>query len=226
MKIKAVCFDIDGTLYPNYRMYTLMLPTFLMHPRLSIAYSKARKKMRQISFADYEGMSFRQIQATVVKEFYRTALSVEELEKKIENDLYRSWEHAFKRVRAYDRVRETMDVLKSQGILLGVLSDFPVQHKLRYLQLPRDFFAHISSSEEAGALKPDEKAFLPLIEAFECDPSEILYVGNSYEKDVLGARKMGFLTAHLVRKKPKETVANFSFANFEEFIKKIKILMI
>lgn len=226
MKIKAVCFDIDGTLYPNWQMVWLMLPAFLADIPLNRAYGKVRKQLRTLSWEGKEELPLRTVQAQLVKEELKSPLSVEETESLIETNLYRRWVSDFKRVKGYPQVKEALTLIRAQGLKTGVLSDFPIQNKLRYLNLSKDCFDVALCSETVGRLKPDKRPFLALAEALECDPSEVLYVGNSYEKDIVGANRVEMLTAHLTRKRPKETVANFSFRDFGEFIKKIKTLMI
>ena len=42
-EIKAVAFDIDGTLYPNYRLYIKMAFYFLKNLKFFLHYNKIRK---------------------------------------------------------------------------------------------------------------------------------------------------------------------------------------
>jgi putative hydrolase of the HAD superfamily len=57
----------------------------------------------------------------------------------------------------------------------------------------RKFFACVISSQEAGIEKPDPRIFqLPVdILSLSTESDRILYVGNEYEADVLGARAAG-----------------------------------
>jgi putative hydrolase of the HAD superfamily len=52
-------------------------------------------------------------------------------------------------------------------------------------------------SEESGALKPAAEPFLLLSRRLGIDPERILYVGNSCEKDIVGAHALGMKTALL-----------------------------
>jgi FMN phosphatase YigB (HAD superfamily) len=64
------------------------------------------------------------------------------------------------------------------------------------------FFHHILSAAEVGRSKPFALGFLSLIQRLgNIPPSRILFIGDAYEKDVLGAKAMGMETAFLVRNK-------------------------
>jgi putative hydrolase of the HAD superfamily len=45
--IKAVAFDLDGTLYPDYRLYVRLIPLALRHARFLKAFAKARNIIHQ-----------------------------------------------------------------------------------------------------------------------------------------------------------------------------------
>ena len=50
------------------------------------------------------------------------------------------------------------------------------------------------------------------------EPEEILYVGDHYEYDVLGAHAVGMRVAHLTRKERPDSVADFQFGGYKELI--------
>jgi len=45
-------------------------------------------------------------------------------------------------------------------------------------------------TEDWGVLKPHQRAFDGIIQTIRIQPSEILYVGNNVEYDILGAKKL------------------------------------
>ena len=49
MAIRAVGFDIDGTLYPDYRAQWRSIPFFLFHARSVLAFSRTRRILRDLS---------------------------------------------------------------------------------------------------------------------------------------------------------------------------------
>jgi putative hydrolase of the HAD superfamily len=207
MKIKAVGFDIDGTLYPNFSMYMRSSSSFISHPMLVLHFGKIRKEIRK---TEYIG-DFRETQAKLLA--YSMKIPVDKAEDLMERHLYQRWVYSFKGVKPFKDVRPALLSLKRNGIKLGALSDFPVEKKLDFLGLT-DLMDIAFSSEETGHLKPHSAPFTNMISKFGVGPEEILYVGNSYKYDVIGARNAGLRTAHLVKKPHPDTLADFSFQSF------------
>ncbi|MCK5672339.1 MAG: HAD family hydrolase [Spirochaetales bacterium] len=207
MKIKAVGFDIDGTLYPNLSMYLSSASSFFCHPRLVYHFGKVRKEIRKTESSG----DFRANQAKLLA--YSMKISHEKAADLIERQLYQRWVYSFKGVKPFKSVRPALLSLKREGLKLGALSDFPVERKLDFLGLA-DLMEIAFSSEETGHLKPHNAPFINMISKLGVKPEEILYVGNSYKYDILGAKKVGLRTAHLVKKPDPNSEADFSFYSF------------
>ena len=56
------------------------------------------------------------------------------------------------------------------------------------------YFDHFFSQKELGFKKPDPNFFLSIINKLNLNPSTSLMIGNSYEKDIAGAKKAGLNT--------------------------------
>ncbi|MDC7219947.1 MAG: HAD family hydrolase [Spirochaetales bacterium] len=190
MSVKAVAFDIDGTLYPNRSMYFHSIPFYLSHFRLISAFSKIRKDIRKITPVD----DFPALQA----ELFAKELSIEpeEAGQIIEKVFFSDWELIFKRVRIFPGARELLLSLQERGIKTAALSDFPVGNKLNYFNLA-DCWDVIMSSDESGYLKPSREPFLELAKRLDVKPEEVLYVGNNSAYDVGGSRAAGMMSAHV-----------------------------
>lgn len=197
-KISAVAFDLDGTLYPNYRLYIQLFPFLIKEQKFLRAFGKARDRLRQEAphsiglYKDPGGLRFYQRQAQYMGEILKEDPAY--LALKTERFVYRGWEPHFKKVKLYSHVSETLRRLRDRGIKLGLLSDFPPGKKIENLGLS-GLWDTMLCSEIIGWLKPDPRAFLELARTMELPPEEILYVGNSYSYDVLGARKAGMKAA-------------------------------
>jgi putative hydrolase of the HAD superfamily len=84
---------------------------------------------------------------------------------------------------------------------LGVVSNGPAAQQRSKLERTgiADRFEHVIVSEEASASKPDAAIFLLACEAFGTAPSDVVYVGDRYDTDALGARGAGLAGVWLDR---------------------------
>jgi putative hydrolase of the HAD superfamily len=195
-KLGAVAFDLDGTLYPNYRLNLRLIPFALREFPLLLALGRARDRLRGkhcpreplLPGEDYYGAQARLMAA----QLGRTDRA--EVGEKVERLIYRGWESHFTKIKLYPRVGETLDKLRRAGLKLALLSDFPPEGKLRALGL-EGIWDLVLCSEVLGALKPDPLPFECLARGLGLEPSRILYVGNSLAYDVRGALNAGLKAA-------------------------------
>jgi HAD superfamily hydrolase (TIGR01549 family) len=107
--------------------------------------------------------------------------------------------------RLYPETREVLESLQSRGVPMGVLSNWDYQLPLRFEELDLAHYFHfVLSSSQAGLEKPGALLFhfgLEHIQEVRPDlaPHDCLYVGDHYEKDVLGAQSAGFKPIWIVR---------------------------
>lgn len=138
-------------------------------------------------------------------------------QERIERQFYSKWRTTFTKIRVYPQVRETFVWLKDLGLKVAVLSDFPIEEKLTTLGI-EDLVDFSLCSEESGYLKPHPKPFLDMAKALEVDPSLLLYVGDSYSKDIVGANAVGMSSALITpRGVRKKGGATFTFSDYNEF---------
>jgi len=102
----------------------------------------------------------------------------------------------------FPEVDETLAGLKKKGMRLAVISNaFPNQRqKLRGLDI-EGYFEDIILSSEVGFPKPDRRIFEVALAKLGVAPEESLYVGDSYEKDIIGAKNAGMKTVLVDRLK-------------------------
>jgi len=211
MKFSAVTFDLDGTLYPEYRLNLRLLPFILKDNRLLRAMGAARIQLRESDrvsggnpgrVPESNNGDFYEAQARLMGEILN--MPMEEAREKTERLIYRGWEPLFKKVKLFPHVRETLEVFRDKGIKLGLLSDFPPEIKLEHLKIG-GFWQAVFSSELTGHLKPHPAPFLELARRMETPPEQILYVGNSISYDVVGACNVGMKTALIQRRWKKRS---------------------
>ena len=62
----------------------------------------------------------------------------------------------------------------------------------------RDFFRDVTLSSVTGYRKPDENIFKVSLLQVQSEPSTCAYVGDTYSRDIIGARRAGFgMTFHI-----------------------------
>lgn len=215
--IKAIAFDIDGTLYPAYRLNVRIVLHFFAHIREFMHFGLTRRELRKTApvgdLFKYQAILFGR----------RMKISTPDAESILDKTAYRGLEKYFKNVRPYDDVLETFAKLKEAGYKIALLSDFPPEQKGDLWGL-KPYCDKILSTEKIGALKPSKYPFGILAMELGVKPQEILYVGNSAKYDIVGAKNAGMKTAYLepfwrrLFNKPLEA-ADISFKDYKQFQK-------
>ena len=223
MRYKAICFDIDGTLYPFSLMQKRLLRIWLRHPFFVTRYNRMRKQFRLWQKSFKQDIPFRWREAVIIQNGTGEELDKSFLESdyqktydSLKRKMYDPMENLYRKTEPFDGVRETFRSIKAHGLKIGVFTDFPMYEKLKSMGLDEyvDFGA---SSDDAGFLKPDSHCFGYLLYNLKMEPSDVLYVGDSYVKDIVGAHNAG-IDAVLVNVKPSEyPLAKEVFGSWKEF---------
>ncbi|MBQ3317265.1 MAG: HAD family hydrolase [Spirochaetales bacterium] len=209
MAYKAVCFDIDGTLYPIGIMNRRLLRIGMAHPLFNLRYRRNRKQLRLFQKDYRKAIPFRWREAMVIQnrtgaepaggfdeKDYRSTYG------RLEKWVYRPMERLYRSTKPFDGVRETFEKIRLHGLKIGVFTDFPLFEKLKGMGID-DLVDFAASSDDAGFLKPDAHCFEYLLYNLKMDAKDVLYVGDSYSKDIMGASAAG-LDAVLVNVRPSE----------------------
>ena len=98
----------------------------------------------------------------------------------------------------YPMVRKTLIELIRMGLKLGVLSDAPrtpLYTRIATLKLNKYFNNIVTADDVGGKRKPDPAPFLKICEAMDVKPEETIMVGDWEERDMVGAKRVGMITA-------------------------------
>lgn len=92
----------------------------------------------------------------------------------------------------YPEVAETLSVLERRGLVLSVISNFD-SRLIGILEGlgAAHWFEHIFVSSRVGYAKPDRQIFQTALERHSLEAGDALHVGDSEEKDLLGANRAG-----------------------------------
>ncbi|NIZ47035.1 HAD family hydrolase [Entomospira nematocerorum] len=222
MKIKAIIFDIDGTVYSNNWMHIRSIPLFLRYGRRLLRFSKARDYLHQYpQEVEQAGVTFLEFQGQLLSQLSHGRYDVTASQEQIE-EFRQQWEQLFRSIKPYKHFIESIMQLRAMGFKVALFSDFPIEPKLSYLGLSGLWDA-VLCSEDAGALKPDPRGFLQIASMLDVQADEVLFVGNSHKYDVVGARRAGMYAAHLKWGRPiKGTQAHFTFYGYKNFVDRVK----
>ena len=195
--IKSVCFDLDGTLYDFQKVMRHSLEITLAELTRRIPECKDQlnvDKMIQIrnrTAQELKGKITNLEQVRLIS-FKRTlnycGIDDGELAEEL-NRLY--LKHRFEDAVPFDDVLPTLEGLRRKYIL-GVMSNGNTYPKTLGLE---HFFQFIILAQDAGIEKPDPGIFHLAVQRAGCLPDELLYVGDSQEDDILGARRAGVRVA-------------------------------
>ena len=195
-EVEAITFDVDATLY-NYPM--------MMFPRLHrwgryVILLRHLTRARQIMRREGPQEDLRRRQAEIVAEL--SGLPVDEAARRIDLVLYDGWNVDFDGVRPYRGCREFIDHVVAHGLRIAIISDYPPQTKLEQMGLMDLPWTAIVECEALGELKPSPRVFTTALEALGLadEPHLALHIGDHYNYDVVGAKRVGMRAAWLRRR--------------------------
>jgi len=109
----------------------------------------------------------------------------------------------------YSDAVKTLTKLSQDGYVMGVISntksDWAVRAILGRCGL-EGFFKTIVTSAAVKIRKPRSEIFTRALHDLDVNPSDAVFIGDSIEADVDGAKSMGMYSIHVLRK-PPESVA-------------------
>ncbi len=196
-RIHAVLFDLDGTLYKQTPIRSLMavelLALSLAGPfqaqgrwRALRAYRRAHERLRSNPCSD-GSVADAQVAAAAVA----AGLSLEEVTHLVDEWML-TRPLKYLRLARVAGIWKLLHVLAGKGVHAGILSDYPAAAKLRALGLAGRFSPVLCSTDpDIGALKPDPRGFLRACELWKLAPHEVLMVGDRPDVDGAGAIAAG-----------------------------------
>ena len=103
------------------------------------------------------------------------------------------WNNFLNKISIFPGALEFIDDMKARGIKIGICTDMTAHiqfRKIDRLGLTGRLDAMITG-EEAGIEKPNRRMFDMIATKLGVKNDEVIYVGDSYKKDVMGAKNAG-----------------------------------
>jgi FMN phosphatase YigB (HAD superfamily) len=201
--LRAIVFDVDGTLYDQTKLRRAMLVTLvkahLLRPRAgwrTAAVLKAyRRAQEDLRHHPGDNAAARQLEIACARTGSTLEFARECVAKWME-----SAPLAFLARCAPPGLSAFLHSCRQRGIRLAVLSDYPAADKLRALGVADAFELSLcAQSPEIGRFKPDPRGLLVTLQRLGVDPADALYVGDRAEVDAPAAAGAGVACAIVSR---------------------------
>ncbi len=111
-------------------------------------------------------------------------------------------------------IPEVLDALRKK-VPISIFSNMKMDKLLPHIGIPLSWFTHFLCGSEFKNPKPALDGFYKLVEVTGIPAENILFIGDSVEKEMIPAKKVGIQTAIVWT---KSTEADYSFKNFEDIL--------
>lgn len=243
--LKAVLFDMGETLVTGFRdgdLDTIVAETAAAHPAARETLNGALRIFRAQRAEDLRALTQRTFRGAAVEAFVAEVRTKREAgasnplaflpPAEFDAALETLWERISCDVRAYPETIDTLDMLSTRGLILGLVSNVSFdwwKHRevLDSLGIAR-YFSVIVWSAAHGMRKPHPSIFRYALHRLRVDAQNSIFVGDSLEKDVAGAKAVGMRAVWINRSgDPSDsriTPPNWTIADLSELVTIVETL--
>ncbi|SHN10703.1 HAD family hydrolase [Gracilibacillus kekensis] len=213
--MNTIIFDVDDTLYDQalsfHQTFRKLVKENSTYQELDAIYRASRKYSERLFDQSEKGeiTTFEWQTGRFIKALNDFNISISSETASDFNDVYKQQQG---RITLFPEIKELLSILKQKGTQLAILTNGEEQHqtmKIKQLELhkwiPEE---NIFISGSHGIAKPNKEIFDIVTDKLKCDPVETVYIGDSFEKDIIGAKQAGWQAIwmnHRNRKIPKES---------------------
>ena len=227
MSIRAVLFDLDGTLLPMDQEEFVKAYLGLLGKRL-VPKGYEFEKFTKVMWAGVGAMVKNDGTCTNEERFWKVfteAFGEKALDDKPFIDEFYHTE--FNKVQAvcgfHSKAKEIVTLVKEKG-LLPVLATNPLfphtatENRMRWAGLEPEMFADYTTYEDCHFCKPNPKYYQELLEKLQLKPEECVMVGNDFDEDIVPTEGLGmktFLLTDCLINKNGADFSKYSQGDFE-----------
>ena len=99
----------------------------------------------------------------------------------------------------FNDVIPTLNALLSRGIRIGLCSNLAQPYGAVIGKLLAEFDLEQFLSYELDAIKPEAQIYESILDRFNCEPKQCLFIGDTFEADYAGPIAVGMKALHLTR---------------------------
>ncbi len=224
--IKGILIDIDNTLYDYGKSHSLAInaaedavKSFVNIDKFKKAYKEARDYVhRNLEFTASSHNRLLYFQKTLELLNINDYLYAKKL-----YDIY--WNTFLDNMELYDGVEDFLKLFdRSRVCFVTDLTAYIQYRKIEKTKLDL-YVGNIVTSEEAGVEKPNRKIFELALQKLNLLPCEVLMIGDSYERDYLGAKAAGIKALLYDKNNSNADIQADSFSNYYKLKEEITCLM-
>jgi len=195
----TIIFDVDDTLYDQalsfHETFKHLINDTYSYDQMDRIYRASRKHSETLFDQSERG------EITVLDwQVGRYKLALQDFGIDINDDLALEFHDQYKRAQGkislFPEVETLLDFLKTKDVTLAILTNGEVAHqsmKIDQLQLekwiPKE---NTFISGAYGIAKPNPEIFHIIEDKLPTTPESTIYVGDSFEKDIVGAKQVGW----------------------------------
>lgn len=226
-KFKGILLDIDNTLYDYKRTHNKTLETVCSHFEKKCSLSKTTLKelyeeARQEIHRELLGSASCHNRLLYFQRMFEK-LGISSLMYSLEAyHIY--WDTFIGNLNVYAGVYDFLHFIKKRKTC--IISDLTadIQHRKIIKMKLFDYVDFLVTSEEAGKEKPHPRIFKLALKKINLKSDEVCMVGDSFQKDIVGAVKLGihsfWLNTANEKHKPNSLITEFR--SFKDLIRKIR----
>lgn len=199
MTLKTIFFDLDDTLHdhmqPFFKSVQTVFPTFDKGTSIQTVYKKFREVSDELwpiycqGEIDIQDMRTERITRTLHS--FQFPISLKDAEQ-----FQQTYEEALNHLQLFPDVLNVILYLIEKNYQLGIITNGPTEHQNKKIELLglKQFISKefIFVSDEVGVAKPDSAIFQYACDKTDISPEETLYIGDTWENDVVGPIEAGW----------------------------------
>ena len=226
MSIKAVLFDLDGTLLKMDQ--DEFVKTYFQYLAKHLApRGYAPDKLLKVFWGGVTAMITNDGSCTNEEVFWKVFVEAygenSIHDKPYIDDFYQNEFNQVEKVCGnYKEAKEIIAMIKEKG-KMPILATNPLfphmatENRIRWAGLEDTDFVEYTTYENCHFCKPNPKYYMELLERHHLKPEECIMVGNDVEEDMVPARNLGMkvflLTNCLINKKERD-ITQYSYGDF------------